>query len=738
MSRDMHMDSIQQPSRPPSELFKKTVVSAAYLYLRRVPILIGMTVVILPFAALLRTSPVIPLLQNLFMLSVEGTFWCTVAALVLTWSLLLTVRLVLLNGQERFGLPQRQYAAELSWRSVFGVVLVALPLVIGPFTQASDFRYSTTGWVHRILAVAAGLFFAYVLAFVALYAAVLLARAGTQDAAETFPAPRFMRRCLRRANERDVLPREFSRVCYWVRRHVPQELWTGYLDPANGVPWGGHWLALMFFSVTTCLYFGIDVYRRAYLGEATPIPALAFILLLLLNANWILSFLAFLLDRYRIPLIIPILILCIAGSHAPSSDHYYAIQRGVAVKGIYPTEVLRKRVDMKKPIVVIATAGGGIQAAVWTTQVLAGLEEQSKSWRTHSFADSVALVSSVSGGATGSMFYLNLYHPERQESFDYAGLNKISEVASDSSLDDIAWALVYRDIPRLFFPYANPSSEDKLVDRGFMLEEFWRNRGNVQADLSNWRLGVAEGMRPATIFNSTIAETGEPLIFATTDVKSDSEEVHRRSFHELYPDTDLSVVSAVRLAATFPYVSPASRAMSTKPEYHLVDGGYYDNYGVSSLILWLDEAFTGLQKEEKPLPDVLIVQIRSFPDDALLPPANKGWFFQSYAPIDVLLSVRNTAQMVRDRDALALFAQRWAKSPMQGTPSDRVHFATFQFTGHDAPLSWSMNQRQKDEISSLWNDVISATPTNTDLLAVHCFFDPAYADCLHLPRKGPW
>jgi predicted acylesterase/phospholipase RssA len=729
-------------------MFERLVTWAAYIYLRRVPIVIGAMLALFPLAALLRGSPVRSLLQNLFLLTTEGTFWSTVAALVLSWSLLLTGRLVLLNGEERFSLPQRLSAAELTWHSVFGIISVAFPLIIAPFTQHSDFRYTQAGWVWRVAAVLGGLLFAYLLAFVGLYAAVLLAPAGTQDAADTFPAPPVMRNWLHEANGHDILPVWFPRLCLWLRKRLPPGLWAGYLDPASGLPWGGHWLGFMFFLATGCLYFGIDVYRRTYLGESTPIPALAFVLLLVLNVNWVLSFLAFLLDRYRIPLLVPLLILCILGSHAPSSDHYYAVQHGVVIDPICPEQVLDARSQQDKPIVVIATAGGGIQAATWTAQVLAGLDEQTHTWnlddQTHmqksmyNFADSVTLISSVSGGAVGSMFYLNLFHPDRRESFDQEALKRLTEVVSESSLDDIAWALVYRDIPRIFFPYVNRSSEEKLFDRGFMLEESWRNRGNIQANLSNWRLGVAQGLRPAAIFNSTIAERGEPLVLGTTDVKVGAEKTRRRSFYELYPNTDLPVVTAVRLAATFPYVTPAARALSTKPEYHMVDGGYYDNYGISSLIAWLDEAFTGLQREKKPLPDILVIQIRSFPDDALKQPTNKGWFFQVYAPLDALLSVRTTAQLVRDREELALFAQRWAKVPEQGSRSDRVHFASFQFQGHDAPLSWSMNQKQKDEIGESWSEIKDATPTNPDLLVVHCFFDPAYSGCPQLPKKGPW
>lgn len=708
----------------PPQGFERLVTTAAYLYLRRVPILIGAVVVLLPLSALWPSSPMLSLLQNVFLLDVEGTFWSVVAALVLSWSLLLTGRLVLLNGGDRFGLPQRSTAEQLTGRSVFIVTLVVLPLIVGPFTQLQDFQYTSNELASRVGAAIGACLGAYILAFVGLYAAVLFSPAATHGAAQTFPAPAFMRNWLRWANDRDRLGALVARGARWLRNHLPRGLWVGYLDPVTGLPWGGHLLAAMFFLATAFLYFGVDFYRRTYLGEATPVPALAFLLLLLLNVNWILSFFAFFLDRYRIPLLVPIAVLCFLGSHAPSSDHYYTTQRGVLIAPVYPEQVLFARARMNKPIVVVATAGGGIQAAAWTTQVFTGLEEQTQEWGVRSFADSVALISSVSGGATGSMYYLNLFHPERRELFAREKLKQLTQVASESSLDDIGWALVYRDIPRIFFPYVNRSSEQQLFDRGFMLEESWRNRGNIQATLSNWRIGVAEGLRPAAIFNATIAETGEPLMLATTDMKVDAENFHRRSFYELYPNTDLPVVTGVRLAATFPYVTPAARGLSTKPEYHVVDGGYYDNYGISSLLAWLDEAFRGLVREKKPLPEVLIIQIRSFPDDAVSPPKNKGWFFQTYAPVNALLSVRTTGQWVRDREELALFIDRWR---WRCCGSVRIRVANFPFRGHNPPLSWSMNRKQKAEISDEWQKLVLRN--DPDLLSVRCFFDPNYLGC---------
>jgi len=168
----------------------------------------------------------------------------------------------------------------------------------------------------------------------------------------------------------------------------------------------------------------------------------------------------------------------------------------------------------------------------------------------------------------------------------------------------------------------------------------------------------------------------------------------------------------------------------------MIDGGYYDNYGVSSTIAWLEQAFTELQKQSKPLPeDVLILQIRSFPNDVLAEPVSKGWFFQAYAPVRGLLSVRTTAQLIRDREELEMFAQRWAKSVRPGRNSDRIHFAGFQFEGDNPPLSWSMNPHQKAAIGEQWND--RKKPDNKDMVEVRCFFQPSDS-CGKLPQKGPW
>ena len=710
-----------------------------------------------PFASLVPASPVYALFQNLFFLDWLATLLTTVVAIALGWGLVLTARVVLLNGELRFSVVQmimnKNFPRWIWWIPP----ALAAPVVIGTLLNCNG---GTELW-HNILAVLAGAFLAYLLGYGSFWLAIRTSPAGCQPDPSTIPGPRFLKEWLVKANHRAGLPEWLAGALVWCGQRLPPDLRTGYLDdrshfpdgsgnPGFRLPWASHWLELSFALLTFALYFLIGAYKMSHLGDTTSLPALALVLFLLLNLNWVLSFLTFLLDRFRIPLVVPVLLFAVIGTYFPSSDSYYQIHSGVPLAPIHPFEALEQRAVLQKgpshkPIIVVATAGGGIQAAAWTVQVLSGLEHESQKWDHGDFADSVALISSVSGGATGSMFFLNEYgqgrdHPGFQLQDRRGNFANLLNLASAPAIDDIAWALVYRDLPGVIIP-GSASGENALLDRGRMLELAWQQRTRNFSDLSAWRSGVKEGWRPAAIFNATIAETGEPFLLCTTDfdrgiapgINPVEKRANRRTFYELYPGADVPIVTAVRLAASFPFVSPAARAQTLAPEYHIIDGGYYDNYGVASAAEWLDEAFAAMDDRHTDPPDVLFIQIRSFPNDPLPAPQYRGWFFQAHAPLTGLLSVRTSAQLVRDRDDLRRLQSLWwgqGKEP-------RIRFAGFQFTALNAPLSWEMNQSQIDEVRTTWDQLVKGN--GDDLEQVHCAFDPSGARCAELAvEKGPW
>jgi hypothetical protein len=301
-----------------------------------------------------------------------------------------------------------------------------------------------------------------------------------------------------------------------------------------------------------------------------------------------------------------------------------------------------------------------------------------------------------------------------------------------------------------------------------MLEINWQQRANLHAPLSQWKVGVKEGWRPAAIFNSTVAETGEPLLFQTTEfqrkavLKADGAPSlpDRRSFYDFLKGSDVPVVTAVRMAATFPYVTPAARPAVDGPQNHLIDGGYYDNFGIASAVEWIDEALNDFTERHPELlaaggsdsevgPKILILQIRSFPDDHAPPPRNRGWFYQIIAPIDGILGARTTAQLVRDHDDLLRLQRlywggKYGKLPI-------IRFAGFKFTSPDAPLSWSMTEKQIRAVKNEWENKILNPPNNgpkvDDLQQVRCLFDwtvrnergPTGKTCDELgTTKEPW
>lgn len=678
-----------------------------YFYLLRVPILMGITLFVLP---ILSVTWLRSLLGNLFVLDPLNIFWTMVAAVTLAFSILVTFRVVLLNGMQRFGVQQALTKDRITTPSLLLSEALTLPMLVVAVCSNGQVPDAAT-FLMRLGAGLLGVVVANVEGYIVLLVAVLLSQRYRLPADQRYPflLP-WMKKLLVRAENVDVVSAERRKKLGDWGKNGSHAFRAGYFDPVTGLLYPGHWLSFVALAATIALYLFIGRLKHAHLGEAYSIPAICFVVLLLLLLTWILSMTAFFLDRYRVPLILPMLLLIWTGNKTPQSDHYYKTMAANPSPAASPQRVLtapsRLGADSIHPhgrIVVVATEGGGIQAAAWTAEVLTGLQKEVHGIfpdKPTNFANSIALISSVSGGAVGTMFFVNAY----QETPVSAGFdvpdNKLPEIvaqAEDPALDDVAWALAYPDFWRMFFPYTK-AGDDRLVDRGLALEQRWSKRGNVHANLDAWRQDVMAGWRPAVIFNSTFVETGEPLLLATGDIPTTPNvSPQRQIFYDRAPNSDIPVVTAVRLAATFPYVTPASRDITGTLPYHVVDGGYYDNYGVYSMLDWLRQALTATPEQSRP--DVLILQIVSFPSNGEVKGKSEGWFYQAYAPVDALLGVRTTAQLVRDRDALGVFMNDWSGKGF------RLCQATFQFDRPDAPLSWQMNAAQIKNITDDWESL---------------------------------
>lgn len=646
-----------------------------WLYLLRVPLIFGFLLGGLAPFALMDGSPGHSLLEGLFDVPESGVFIATIAALFVATACTFSTWLVLRYGHLRFGVPGRA-----GWTSKGFVEIVpkfevdrlgalfavfysvaALAVVWGIAVKVRPLRESSPWWE-----IAPALFFFLVLVLAARFLWIRVSPKGTRLIAALL----------------------VFTECGYLKRD----------DQGGLLLEDGHGFAISVALLSHAFYLLLG-YRWLFPDlPSLRAPALVCVLLMMALLCWMLGALAFFFDGFRTPVLLPLTVLAVAAAQWPESDHFFEVKRLASEPAkAYPFDLLNASNKRKASdaAIVICASGGGIQAAAWTAKVLTALRADAGP----EFTQSLRLISSVSGGSAGALQFLGAWTngdvPENK-------LAPVFQAASDGVLDEIAQGLVYPDLWRVALPFFVPPQSD----RGQAMEKFWAGRGFAfPALLSDWRAEAVAGTRPVVIFNATVVESGERLMLSTTDFERRDAKGGMRTFGELFADTgqqlDVSPVTAARLSATFPYVSPAARpnlALPPRARYHLVDGGYYDNWGVASAVDFLDQAV--LQHPPLRVRRVLVIQIRDSLSSTKPKAANgsRGWFFQFFAPIKTLVTVRDSGQVSHDATELRIL-----KQAAQADHKVDVQTVDFEYPSADTPLSWYLDRKQRDNIWMQWD-----------------------------------
>lgn len=736
-------------------MIEKFIRLSRSLYLLRVPLA---ALCIFPFFAFLALGPLESLLGNLLkgLDAVDcGTLGYTsylaaIAAGFAGW-------VIEMRAPERLGIP---VPALPEVGSGFRILAPLAPLAI----LVPALVYSTSPWLAALGAILVGAFLAFLQALLALAIYYLLPRrlvigqasrgallsaSGLPATAamlqHTAPAPQvpgapipdlvsWMRIRLNRG--RLELERQLSNLDSPFYKIPPLLLvslvllalslmrrlilaFTGWLGPGyfkdaqarqRGEPYPEHVLSLSFFLLVFLGYLVTGYLKIRHMGEITEFSTAGYLCITLTLLTTTLSGVTFALDRWMgvatiLTLLVGVLLILIPA--AGITDHYFEV---VSVDpGPAPPARIRLPPGSSR-IIVITAAGGGIQAAAWTAAVLAGLDQQIPAFRS-----SLNAVSGVSGGSVGLMFYLASFPgPSLREGGREAILNR----ALASSLDELAAGLTYLDVLRVPL---SPWRWARLLDRGRALELTFAKRAGLEGVLlSDWAKATSDGLLPTVIFNAVEVETGRPVLFATTRIEPPLEDVGSRSEGSNLPFREgpagIGVATAVRLSASFPFATPVSRplypsgdaatpASSSPPaRIHLADGGYYDNYGVTSMAHWLNDA---LGHTQAPPTDVLFLQIRSFPPE----PRSfqlRSLLFQLTAPLTTLLSVREEAQRIRNQEYLRVLQGYWERS----NPVVHIHLMQADYRpressscfGSQPPLSWRLRADQQQCILQVWEE----------------------------------
>lgn len=677
-------------------LAQRKVRILQYLVLLRFPIVMGVLGMLLPI--LTSFGPGAGMLDNLYVLDgAFAGFWVGLASAWLLAICWLSGEMIFRGADERFGITfaretSTQWANDAWLDAWLGsaarrrvATIVTLGLGLAPMLIVIGLR-SQSGSITAMASLGAALVIAWL---------DWESRKRPLVAAE--------------ARLRNELPRAFPGLQRRFARLRDGELLRGYDDLR------AHQVALWLLGLTASFYVIGALVLPPWRGLelARQFPAIGYVLTLLTLLALLLPALSFLLDLYRIPplvaLVVVLLPLHLVGDH----DHYFAAPSPTRVPASTPAQALERRfADQREPILVVVTAsGGGGQAAVWTSRVLEGIAAEGE-WGQRVLG-SIGLLSTASGGSVGAMYWVDAYSPEGPPR-DADTLARLREAAQAPSLEPMAWGLAYPDALRLVAPGLARTAFGEL-DRGRAMELVWNRRftSGEAPTPADWAEGVDAGWRPLLIMNATAVESGCRVLFAPAALPHDG-------FAGAIPfplaQHDLEVATAARLSAAFPYLTPASRAeqaIRRDPTHaltsasartcsdldvagqHIVDGGYYDNYGIVSATQWLDDV---LRREGNRFRRVVIIEIRSmskqFQRSELPAPAIAA---QLVGPLVTMMSVRTSSQIDRNDEELSRFAREWA--------DEGVSIVTLPFEAvNEQRLSWTLTASTIAGIRANWTD----------------------------------
>ncbi|MEW4454190.1 patatin-like phospholipase family protein [Bremerella sp. JC817] len=385
------------------------------------------------------------------------------------------------------------------------------------------------------------------------------------------------------------------------------------------------------------------------------IPTIGHFALVVAILTTIASGMAFWLDRFRVSTLLTASILGLALFFV--RDYDFKVERSEIastslVEAIEARDIPRSgsrdpRQSNQRTLIVVTAPGGGIHAAAWSAEVLTRLDER---WP-GTFRNSLGMISAVSGGSVGSMYYVDAI----SDANDPVPLEEVRKRAQQSNLEPIFFAATFHDVLPLT-PF----------DRGTAAEHFWdftmRSSGRPSPKLGAWGDLSKQGQLPVVVFNATDVKSGRRVILGSAALhehQHNSEEAghdidpHCSAFDLRSNDLDMKVATAVRLSASFPYVTPISKPAADEngeavmPAVRMGDGAYADNDGIMTAlesVSQLIDKFCKKTPEERPFDRILLININNYGDSS--PHASfdeSGGQFEalSYATIGPLLGLSN-------------------------------------------------------------------------------------------------
>ncbi len=358
----------------------------------------------------------------------------------------------------------------------------------------------------------------------------------------------------------------------------------------------------------------------------------------------------------------------------------------------------------KPKMVLLNASGGGSRAATWTVNVIEHLD----SMMGGEFLDHTTLMSGASAGMIGATYYRELFLRKKM------GLEKNVDNAFYNISKDILNPLCFTFIVNDFFiPWQAYRVDNQRYskDRGYIFEKIISENTNhvMNKKLIDYTIPEREAIIPMAMLSATIINNGQrlymsaqPVSYMTRPVKPHNldanvevDAIDFGSFFKGYGADNLKFITALRMNASFPYITPTI-ALPTEPAMQVMDAGMRDNFGNETTIRFLHVFRDWINKNTS---GVVIIQIRDTPKVKDIKGKQRPSITDKiFNPIGNFYTNWTEFQDYY-HDNIITYAASWSNKPI-----DVVRFEYVpQNMTQEVSLSWHLTTREKLNIRNAIN-----------------------------------
>lgn len=363
---------------------------------------------------------------------------------------------------------------------------------------------------------------------------------------------------------------------------------------------------------------------------------------------------------------------------------------------------LLRNSEAKPKMILVNASGGGLRSMLWSLRTL----QYADSLMGGTLMDRTMLISGSSGGLIGASYFRQLVQADKENDRITRYENEILNEVSSDMLNPVVFSFATND---MFIRYRTVEDGDRTytLDRAYAFESRLNEltRGALNVRLGDMAEAERNAETPLLVMSPTSINDGRRLVIGSlpmsflTNIAPEGpvntvgypEAIEFQRLFEDHGADSLKLTSALRMNATFPYITPIV-TLPSDPPMRVMDAGMRDNYGYRVTLAFLHTFRDWIAENTS---GVVILQLRDTQRDLDVRPSGSSLLGRIMDPVG---SVYDNFVRVQDQDYDLMLHQAsgWTEFPLEVIDLELRHSRDEQIS-----LSWHLTALEKKRV--LWS-----------------------------------